>query len=112
MPRVDVPVTTITRAAVPDTAPTAGDTTDQHAVTNDGTTWVEVDNTGVASHTLSALFPNTVDGVTVDAKTWTIPAGERRRIGPFPVRFYGTTLQLDVDSDELELAAYRVATQA
>lgn len=112
MARVNVPVISITRAGVDDAAPVPGDTTDQHAVDNSGDMWIEVDNVGVSSHTLSALFPHTVDGVTVDPKTWTIPAGERRRIGPFPIRFYGSTLQLDVDSSELELSAYRVAAQA
>lgn len=112
MPRVDVPVTQITRTGIPDTTPTVGDPVNQHSVVNDGTVWVEVENTGASSRTLSALFANAIDGVTVDAKTWAIAAGARRRIGPFPIRYYGNTLQLDVDNAELELSAYKVAVQS
>lgn len=111
MPRVNVPVTQITRAGVPDTVPTEGDAVNNHSVANDGTVFIEVENTGAVSRTLSALFASTVDGITVDPKTWTIAAGARRRIGPFPVRYYGTTLQLNVDNAELELSAYKVAMQ-
>lgn len=111
MPRVSVPITPITRTGVADATPIVGDPVNQHSVDNDGTAWVEVENTGAASHTLSALFASTVDGVTVDPKTWTIPATSRRRIGPFPVRLYGTILKLDVDSAELSLTAYKALPQ-
>lgn len=112
VPRVDVPVTAITRTGVADATPVVGDPVNNHEVVNTGDCWVEVENTGASSRTLSALFANTVDGVTVDAKTWSIGAGLRRRIGPFPVRLYGITLQLNVDNAELELSAYKVSTQS
>ncbi|MFE2497098.1 hypothetical protein [Streptomyces scopuliridis] len=112
MPRVNVPVTQITRTGISDTTPTAGDAVNNHSVANDGSMWIEVENNGAVSRTLSALFVNSVDGVTVAPKTWTIPAGARRRIGPFPVRLYGATLQVNVDNAELELSAYKVAGQA
>lgn len=112
MPRVSVPVTSITRTGVADATPITGDPVNNHEIANSGDVWIEVANTGVSSGTVSAHFPNTVDGVTVDPKTWTVPAGENRRIGPFPTRLYGTTLQIDVDSVDLDLTAYRVPVQA
>ncbi|MEV4970577.1 hypothetical protein [Streptomyces scopuliridis] len=112
MPRVNVPVTQITRTGTPDTTPTVGDAVNNHSVANDGSMWIEAENTGAVSRTVSALFVNAVDGVTVDPRTWAIPAGARRRIGPFPVRLYGAMLQVNVDNAELELSAYRVAGQA
>ncbi|MFE7566219.1 hypothetical protein ACFU76_04535 [Streptomyces sp. NPDC057539] len=112
MPRVNVPVTQITRTGIPDTTPIVGDAVNNHSLINDGSVWIEAENAGAVSRTVSILFANTVDGVTVDAKTWSIPAGARRRIGPFPVRLYGATLQVNVDNAELELSAYRVAGQA
>lgn len=109
MPRVNVPVTSITRAGVADTTPTTGDATNGHSVANTGDVWVEVENTGASSRTLTALIPGTVDGQAVASKTWSLGAGVRRRIGPFPIKHYTTTLQLDVTHAELELSAYRVA---
>ena len=109
MARTVVPVTQITRSGIADATPVGGDPANNHQVANDGTVWIEVENTGsTVSRTLSARFGNTVDGVTVAPKTWTIPTGARRRIGPFPVRYYGGTLQLDVDNAELELTAYKL----
>lgn len=112
MPRVAVPVTTITRSGVADATPTVGDATNNHSIANTGDMWLEVENTGASSRSVSALFANAVDGQTVPAKTWSIAAGARRRIGPFPIRYYGSSLQVDVTHAEVELSAYRVATQA
>ena len=113
MPRVDVPVTQITRSGVAPATEVNGDATNNHSVANDGATWIEVRNSGsTVARTLSAHFLNTVDGVTVDAKTWSIPTSSTRRIGPFPTRLYGTSLLIDVDNAELKLTAYKLASQS
>lgn len=112
MPRVAIPVTQITRAGVAPATEVNGDPTNNHAVDNDGGMWIEARNSGTTTaRTVSARFSHTVDGVTVDAKTWSIPSSATRRIGPFPTRLYGTSLQLDVDNAELKLSAYHLATQ-
>ncbi|WP_030670653.1 hypothetical protein [Streptomyces rimosus] len=112
MPRVSIPVTQITRAGVAPATEVNGDATNNHSVNNDGSVWLEVRNSGsTVSRTVSALFASTVDGVAVPAKTWSIPTSASRRIGPFPTRLYGTTLQIDVDNAELKLSAYKVAVQ-
>jgi hypothetical protein len=111
MPRVDIPVTQITRSGVAPATEVNGDATNNHSVSNDGATWIEVRNSGsTVARTVSARFANTIDGQTTAAKTWSIPTSSTRRIGPFPVRYYGTTLQIDVDNAELKLTAYKVAT--
>jgi hypothetical protein len=113
VPRVDVPVTLITRNGVAPATETNGDATNNHSVVNDGTVWLEVRNSGTTvPRTVSARFESTIDGQTVPAKTWTIGTEATRRIGPFPTRLYGSTLLVDVDNAELKLAAYKLATQA
>lgn len=111
MPRVDVPVTQITRTGVASATEVNGDATNNHSVANDGSVWIEVRNSGsTVARVVSARFANTIDGQTTAPKTWSIPTSSTRRIGPFPTRLYGTTLLIDVDNAELKLTAYKVAT--
>lgn len=110
MPRVNVPVTLITRSGVAPATEVNGDATNNHSVVNDGLVWIEVRNSGsTVARTVSANFANTIDGQTTPAKTWSIPTSSTRRIGPFPVRYYGDTLLIDVDNAELKLTAYKLA---
>jgi hypothetical protein len=113
MPRVNVPVTQITRTGIAPATEVNGDATNNHSVVNDGSVWLEVRNAGTTvSRTVSARFENTIDGQTIPAKTWSIPTEATRRIGPFPVRMYGSSLLVDVDNAELKLTAYKLASQA
>lgn len=113
MPRVNVPVTAITRSGVAPGTEVNGDSTNGHSFDNDGTVWLEARNSGTTvARVVSALFANTVDGVTVDPKTWSIPTSATRRIGPFPTRLYGSTVSIDVDNAELKLTAYKLASQS
>lgn len=113
MPRVNVPVTQITRSGVAPATEVSGDATNNHSVANDGSVWLEVRNSGsTVPRTVSARFVNTVDGVTTPAKTWSVATSATKRIGPFPVRLYGSSLQIDVDNAELKLTAYKLAAQA
>jgi hypothetical protein len=112
MPRVDIPVTQITRSGIAPATEVNGDPVNNHSIVNDGTVWLEVRNSGsTVARTVSARFDKTIDGQTTAAKTWSIPTSATRRIGPFPVRYYGTTLQVDVDNAELKLVAYKLAYQ-
>lgn len=113
MPRVDIPVTQITRSGVAPATEVNGDTVNNHSVVNDGSVWLEVRNSGTTvARTVSARFENTIDGQTIPAKTWSIATEATRRIGPFPVRMYGSSLLIDVDNAELKLTAYKLASQA
>ena len=69
MPRVDIPVTQITRSGVAPATEVTGDTVNNHSVVNDGAVWLEVRNSGTTvARTVSARFENTIDGQTIPAK--------------------------------------------
>ena len=108
MPRVAVPVTQITRAGVTLPAATTGDSTNNHSVQNDGRVALIVNNTGASSRTLTFHTTRSVDGLTPPARQETIAAGEEQYYGPFDPTVYGTTLQIDVTSNEVTLQAIRL----
>lgn len=108
MPRVAVPVTQITRAGVTLPAATAGDSTNNHSVHNDGRVALIAANTGASSRTLTFHTTQSVDGLTPAARQETLPAGEEQYYGPFDPTVYGTTLQVDVTSSEVTLRAIRL----
>lgn len=109
MAAVSVPVTSITRAGVAPTTPTPGDATNGHTMSNDGKSFLLVDNSGVASRTLTVAFSRTVDGQAVASRVYTLASGVDRYIGPFPQSDYGTTLSFTVSHAELLLSAYRLS---
>lgn len=109
MPRVNVPVNTITRTGIANATPVTGDATNNHTVVNDGRSWIEVENTGASSRNLTVHITKLVDGQTPAAKVYSISAGAKRRIGPFPVDMYSSALSVDVAHAELVLAAYTVS---
>lgn len=105
MARVNVPVTLVTRAGVADATPVAGDATNGMVVVNNGKTKIVVNNTGATSRTVTAILTKTTDGQTPTPKTYTLAAGAKRNIGPFPVDYYSATLQLDVTHAEVTFLA-------
>lgn len=54
---------------------------------NDGTIFVEVDNAGGGSVVATFVTTKTVDSQAVADRTVTIPAGERRLVGPFTTAY-------------------------
>ena len=107
MPRINVPVTTITRDGVAKATATTGDATNNHSVANNGHTVLEVENTGVTSRILTVHVDRSVDGQAVASRTYSIGAGAIRQIGPFDIPTYSTLLLVDVAHAELKLLAYR-----
>lgn len=61
---------------------------DGHSVQNTGRECVHVVNGGGGAITVTIQTPGTVDGLAVSDRTVSVPAGEDRIIGPFPVRDY------------------------
>lgn len=55
---------------------------------NTGNEYIEVINGDASSKTVTVVTPGTVDGLGITDRTVTIPAGERRKIGPFPTGTY------------------------
>jgi hypothetical protein len=111
MPRVNVPITQITRDGVAPPAVTNGDATNNHTIVNDGAVWFEVDNADAGgAHNVTVLFTQMVDGQAVASRAYAIASSASRRIGPWPVAMYGSALQVNVASSQLKLRAWRLGT--
>jgi hypothetical protein len=112
MSRVNVPVNLITRTGIQNdtVTPVTGDSTNNHQLANNGKCWIEAKNTNgsATSHTVTAKFAETVDGQAITSRAYPIPAGKTQRIGPWPTKEYGTTMLIDVNSNEFELTAWQL----
>ena len=112
MARSTLTVTSITKAGVAPPAETNGDPTNNHLLPNDGTnTFLLARNSNGASvaRTLTVRLQGSVDGQAITPKTYSIPAGASRYIGPFDTARYGSSVQVDVDNAELKLTALRLS---
>lgn len=112
MPATPLPVNTISRAgAAPVGETTATNVLGYQLATNNGvSTWVEITNTAAAALTVTVPFVRALDGVTVPAKSYSIPAssGAKFRIGPFPVELYGTNPTVLFSTITCSVAAYQI----
>lgn len=115
MARSNIPVNLIDRTAgILNSAvtPVTGDSANNHQLNNNGGVWLEAKNTNGAStsHNVTVKISETVDGQAVTSKVYAVPAGDTRRIGPFPVKSYGQVIQIDVNSNEFALTAWQVGS--
>lgn len=110
MPRLTLPVTTITRSGVAPAAETNGDPANNHQVPNDGRTVLLVRNSNGAAtaRTLTVVIQGAIDGFAPAPRTYSIAAGASRYIGPFDPAIYGSLMQVNVDNAELKLSAYNL----
>lgn len=108
--RTATSVTSVNRTALTAfPAPTvAGDVTNGNVCPNDGATILAVLNSdGAATHNLTVTVVSGVDGLTAGPRPYTVPISANTQItGPFPLQFYGSQLQWNVDSTQLKVAAY------
>ncbi len=109
MARVIIPVTNVTTTAAAAATEVNGDATNQHYVANNGSTWIEVKNADSGGpHTVTiGLLPR--DGQAVTGKTVSVPASSSRRFRLGDPKNYGTRTNIDVDSSQLKLTAYKIA---
>lgn len=106
MARVVIPAVALTPDGAANPTEANGDTTNGHFVTNTGKTNVTVRNADAGgAHSVTFLTPITVGGKAVADQVVSIPASSTREFGNFAVSLYGSTLQVDVDSTQLKLAA-------
>ncbi len=109
MARTALTVYGIDVEGIADPAETTGNTVDGHYVANDGRTVLRVHNAdGSNPHTLS-IGLKAVDGQAVTPKPYPIAASatEWIRVGD-PAR-YGTRTNINVDSTQLKITAFKVA---
>lgn len=93
MGRIAIPVTELDRDGATPAAQVDADTASNHWFANAASrTWLEVVSSDGADQTvefeLHPLNVTDVDGVTLPAKTVTVPAGATRLFGPFPNTYY------------------------
>lgn len=108
MARTEIPVTPISRTGfVTSATPQVADPTNDNYVVNDGSTFLYVENTNVASRTFDVLVITTVDDTqSVTPRTYTVPGSGTGYTGIFPRAFYGETILIDTTTTDLEFAAY------
>lgn len=110
MARGVIAVTDITKAGVAPPAETDGDAVNFHTVPNsDGRTFLLVRNANGAStaRVLTVVLSGAIDGFAPVPRTYSIPAGASRYIGPFDVGSYGSNLLINPDNAELKITALR-----
>ncbi len=84
-----LPVQDITRSGLNPSYVAASVSGDEFA--NDGSVYPEVVNGSGVSVTVTIVSQSTDDGLAVADRTVVVPAGERRKIGPFPKATYNVT---------------------
>jgi len=105
-----ITVTTIDRTAITPPAEVAMDVANGNVLNgNSGAQWIEVTNTGGSTYTITASQVNLQDGVASPGKQWSIPAAGKRRIGPFPVNVYGTSVALAPQNVALTCMGYQLS---
>jgi hypothetical protein len=109
MPRIVVPVTEVTRAGIVPATEVNGDSSNNHYMANDSASWLEIRNAGASTRTLTLVVNVTVDGQAVTNPTVSLAASASKKVGPFPIAIYGSTLNINVDHSDIKLAAYRLS---
>lgn len=102
-------VATIARGGIVPTTEAAGDNTNGNSILNNGSTWLEVTNGGGSAATVTVAYGSKVDGQTVPAKSYSLAAAAKRRIGPFPVTLFGKTLIVTPSAATVTIAAYQLS---
>lgn len=110
MPATPITVNTITRAGAAPVAEAAGDNTNGNSFANNGATWIEATNGGGSAATITVAYPGKVDGQTVPAKSYSLAAAAKARIGPFPPAVYGNTVTVTPSAASVTLVAYQLGS--
>ncbi len=111
MPATPIQVNTINRGGLTPVTEAAGDTANGMSIANSGAVWLEVSNTAGTAGTVTVAYPGLVDGQTVPAKSYSIPATTgKKRIGPFPVALFGNTVTITPSAATITVSAYQLDT--
>jgi hypothetical protein len=108
VPRIQIPVTQLSRAGVTLPAVTTGNATDNHYVVNDQNVGLIIENTGAVDRTVTFYTVKSIDGLTAPTRVETLTAGQEQGFGPFDPAIYGTTLNIDVEHADITLRAIRL----
>lgn len=103
MPATAFTPTVVSFAGVANPTPAATDIVNHNSFSNNGATWLLVNNTDAATQTLTVTSQY---GTALDSflqrttKVYSLAAAAQRLIGPFPINYWGSTIDLlssDVD---------------
>ena len=108
MAATPIPLTDIVRGGTTDPAEVNGNTVDGHTMPNGPGCFLEVRNASVGTpYDVGIKFANQVDGITVPARTITIPAASTRKIGGLPVDLYGSILNITAAHADLKFMGFK-----
>lgn len=110
MPATALPVQTITHTGSSPTAPVNADNTNGNALaTNNGTTtFVRAVNTIATAGTVTLTYTVDVDGQTVPARSYAVPASGEMWFVVGPTALVGATPLVTASASTIQLAAYQV----
>jgi hypothetical protein len=117
MPRVEIPVQTITRLSVAPGTQVDGDATNDHYIAdNDGRVFVEVVSTAIATESVIFETPYTLDALDLENQTVYVGPSATRLAGPWPTSTFNQTGSGDENklflnpsvSTTLKFRAYRI----
>ncbi len=116
MARAAITVNNITTTASAIPAETNGDATEGHYVATAAGTgggsgvWLLVRNADAGgAHTISIGYPVVDGGQAVTPKAYSIPASSSRNIRLGSPKVHGTRTNIDVDSSQIKIVAYKLA---
>lgn len=99
---------TIVRAGIAAPAGAASDNVNHNSVVNDGSTWLLIANTGGSTGTVAVAIAETVDGMAVPARSYSVAASAAIWAGPFPTSIYGRSLDLLPSASTMHIAAVKI----
>lgn len=110
MARASITLIRLTRTALGALTPaTTLSSADGNYVTNDGATFLYLNNGSGGSRTVSVLVPEDVDqNLAVASRTFVLSAGQVGLTGTFPREIYGGQILVDVSGSTVTAVAYSV----
>lgn len=116
MPRTEIPVTESSRGGVAPPAATNADMTNgMFIAANNGRIWLQIVSSDGATQTVGFAIPGDVDGVAIDDKVVSIPAGTTKDgVGPWLTGTYNQEddelhINPSVGGATLKFRAYRLS---
>lgn len=112
MARTVVPVNRLSHVTlVTGPSETTGDTVNGHVIANDGSTSLDLRNSGSSSPTVTVSCPAGYDtNLTAGPRVYTLSPNKTSYTGTFPVSLYGPTLVVDVSSTAVRILAFSMAS--
>lgn len=111
MARTEADVNTVTRnGIVPATLSACDVVNGDVAVGLHKGMWIEVTNTdGANARTITFVTPGSARGFAIEDHVVSIPASGVRKFGNFPTDTFGSNLEFDGETVDVEFAVYQIA---